>query len=275
VTALLLACLSQPFVSTAQTVAPLTGVIWQLHEGAPDMRGNWQRLGAHELLLQWLAVDGIAYIPGTGMRQSKRVPDWRRIAGEPWAARVIVGLSGRTSEEETRRSIAAMAEESLRIAALRLPFKVAGWYFPAEVDPTWKAAAVALPPVLERLPRPLWISAYDGTDRPPEEFAAWIASWLPRHVGVMFQDGVGLHVRSPERARGYVKALGTHLGTERVAMIAEAFRPLGPANAGGQKLRPATAAELKPQLAAYRGLRIYIFDGPHYLPEGVVDELVN
>jgi len=263
--AIALAC----FCSACGAPEPLaTGVIWQLHEQAPDAKGSWQRLGARELLVQWLAVDGVAYVPGTGMRSSARTPDWERISREPWAERVIVGLSGRSNEAQARRSLAAMAEESRRIASLSLPFRVAGWYFPAEVDPTWKEAAALMPQALEGLPRPLWISAYDGGSMRPADYAAWIASWLPRDVGVMFQDGVGLRLREPAHARAYVEALAERLGPGRVALIAEAFR------ADGGKMRPATAAELKPQLAAYRGLRIYIFDGPHYLPERVVSDLV-
>jgi hypothetical protein len=253
--------------ASAQPLA--SGVMWQLYEQAPDARGNWHKLGVRELFVQWLAVDGIAYVPGTGLRETSRMPDWRRVSREPWAEGVIAGLSGRTNEAQARRSLAAMAEESRRIASLKLPFRVSAWYFPAEVDPTWKEAASLMPIALERLPRPLWISAYDGGDTEPGKYAAWIASWLPRDVGVMFQDGVGLRLRTPASARGYVQALAAKLGAQRVAMIAEAFRT------EGGKMRPATAGELKPQLAAYRGLRIYIFDGPHYLPELVVNDLLS
>jgi hypothetical protein len=260
------------FALTAQAqtagLAPVTGVIWQLYEDAPDAKGAWHRLGASEFLIQWTAVDGIAYVPGIGLRQSRRVPDWRRIAREPWAARVIVGLSGRSDERETRRSLDAMLAESLRIARLEFPFRVSGWYFPAEVDPTWKNAPTALPPVLERLPRPLWISAYDGESIGAEEFAAWLALWLPRDVGVLFQDGVGVHVRGPAAARKYADALARRLGKARVGIIAEAFRE----HAGA--FRPATAAELKRQLALYHGYRLYLFDGPHYVSERVIEELL-
>lgn len=251
----------------AQATPPVAGVIWQLYENAPDAKGNWQRLGARELLIQWTAVDGIAYVPGTGQRESARLPDWRRIAREPWAERVIVGLSGRTDEKTTRRSLEAMLAESLALTRLSFPFKVSGWYFPAEIDPTWKEAPAALPPVLEKLPRPLWVSAYDGEGVGAAEFADWLASWLPGDVGVLFQDGVGVHARTAAVAREYFDALVQRLGHARVRLIAEAFRE----NAG--KFRPATAAELKEQLAAYRGLPIYLFDGPHYVPESVVREL--
>lgn len=245
----------------------IDGIVWQLHEGAPEARGSWQRLGARELILQWTAVDGIAYVPGTGLRDSRHMPDWRRIAAEPWAERVIVGLAGRTDEAETRRSLEPMVRESLRISRLAFPFRVAGWYFPAEVDPTWKDAPSALPPALERLPRPLWISAYDGEGVGARPFADWLASWLPANVGVLFQDGVGVRVRDAAAARRYADALVRRLGAARVAIIAEAFRE----EAG--KFRPATAAELRAQLPAYRGLSIYLFDGPHYVPERVVEEL--
>jgi hypothetical protein len=258
-----------PAVSRAQELPPVTGVIWQLYESAPDAKGTWHRLGARELLVQWTAVDGIAYVPGTRLRPSARMPDWRRIGSEPWAERVIVGLSGRTDEKETRRSLEAMLAESLVIAGLKFPFRVSGWYFPPEIDPTWKQAATQLPPILARLPRPLWISAYDGGNIGAKEFANWLASWLPADVGLLFQDGVGVHVRSAPVAREYADALVDRLGKARVAIIAEAFRT----HEG--KFRPATAAELKPQLAHYKGFRVYLFDGPHYVPEALVDELAG
>lgn len=247
---------------------PVTGVMWQLHEGAPHAKGSWHRLGARELLVQWMAVDGIAYVEGIGFKQSRRMPDWRRIAAEPWAERVIVGLSGRMEEAEARRSLDAMVAESLRIARLSFPFRVSGWYFPAEVDPTWKDAPQALPPRLQQLPRPLWISAYDGDGVGAGVFADWLASWLPEHVGVMFQDGVGVHVRSAATAREYAEALAGRLGRGRVAIIAEAFR------AQGGRFRPATAAELRQQLAAYGGFPLYLFDGPHYVSDQLVSELL-
>lgn len=250
-------------------LAPLRGVIWQPHEGAPQPDGAWQRLGAHELLIQWTAVDGVAFVPGTGLRESRRMPDWRRIAHEPWAERVIVGLSGRSDERQARRSLDAMLSESIAISRLRFPFRVSGWYFPAEVDPTWTAAPAALPPVLDRLPRPLWISAYDAESIGAAEFADWIASWLPRGVGVLFQDGVGLHVRSPAVARQYAEALAARLGKERTGIIVEAFRD------EQGKFRPATAGELRSQLAAYPGFSLYLFDGPHYVSDRLVDEVLG
>jgi hypothetical protein len=252
-----------------QALPPVTGVIWQLYEAAPDAKGTWHRLGARELLIQWTAVDGIAYFPGTGLRASKRMPDWQRIGTEPWAERVIVGLSGRSDEQETRRSLESMVAESLRISRLAFPFRVSGWYFPAEVDPTWREAPAVLPAQLERLPRPLWISAYDGESIGAAAFADWLAAWLPAHVGVLFQDGVGVHVRSPATAREYAEALGARLGKVRVAIIAEAFR------AEGKRFRPATAAELRAQLAAYGGFPLYLFDGPHYVSDRVVSELLR
>lgn len=262
-----LAAAIAPLFAQAQGLPPVTGIVWQLYESAPDAKGNWHRIGARELLIQWTAVDGIAYVPGTRLRRSARMPDWRRIASEPWAERIIVGLSGRTDEQTTRRSLEAMLQESLAITKLELPFRPVAWYFPAEVDPTWKDAPQALPPILARLPRPLWISAYDGDSIGADEFAEWLAKWLPTDVGVFFQDGVGVHVRTPEVARRYVDALAARLGKERVAVIAEAFRE------HDNKFRPASAAQLKSQLPAYRGYRIYLFDGPHYVPDGVVDEL--
>lgn len=254
-------------VASAQNRPNVRGVIWQLYEDAPDARGNWHLLGARDLFIQWTAVDGIAFIPGTAQRPAQTMPDWRRIAAEPWARRFMVGLSGRTSEEETRRSIPAMVAESIAIARGPLPFRADSWYFPAEVDPTWTDAPQILPAALAQLPRPLWISGYDGSSIGAEEYADWIASWLPEGVGFLFQDSVGIHIRGPAEARRYADALRRRLGRGRVRIIAEAFRP---APVG---FRPATPEELRPQLAAYSSYQIYLFDGPHYVPDDTVRAL--
>lgn len=253
--------------ASARTIPQVRGIVWQLHEDAPDARGNWHLIGARELLIQWTAVDGVGFVPGAGQRNAARMPDWRRIAGEPWARRFIVGLSGRTSEEETRRSIPAMVEESLAIARMNLPFRPDGWYFPAEVDTSWGEAPQVLPAALARLPRPLWISVYDARSIGAEEFAGWIAQWLPGDVGVFFQDSVGIYTREPGEARRYADALRRRLGRGRVRIIAEAFR------SSESGFRPATAQELAPQLAAYDGYQIYLFDGPHYVPDATVEAL--
>ena len=256
-----------PAVAAAE-LPPVAGFMWQLHENMADAKGNWHRLGARELIIQWVAVDGIAYVPGLKLRQSAHMHDWERIAREPWAERVIVGLSGRMDEQTTRRSLPAMLEESLQVTRLTFPFRVSGWYFPAEVDPIWKDAPRVLPPVLNKLPRPLWISVYDGEGIGAQKFAKWLASWLPADVNVLFQDGIGAHGRSVPMARQYADALSSELGKGRVAIMVEAFRPRN------GKFRPATATELRPQLAAFAGYRLYLFDGPHYVSDRVIDQLV-
>lgn len=88
-------------------------------------------------------------------------------------------------------------------------------------------------------------------------------------MGVFFQDGVGVHARTPEVARDYLVHLTRRLGPSRVRVIAEAFRP---APNGG--FRSATADEFLPQIDAYQAWPIYAFDGPHYLGDERVRELV-
>jgi len=136
-----------------------------------------------------------------------------------------------------------------------------------EIDPTWTEAP-RLAALLNRLPRPLWISVYDSANVGPREMAKGLATWLPTDVGVFFQDGVGVHAREAWVARHYANTLANELGRERVRIIAEAFRPR---QGGG--FRPATLEELKPQLAAYHGYPIYLFEGPRYVSGALVDEL--
>jgi hypothetical protein len=252
------------------TLPPVRGIVWQPDNAHADPRGDWDRLGAHELIVQWTAVDGIAFVDGTGLREAPHRPDWNRIAREPWARDVIVGLAGRFSEQAARSETAALLRESAQLTAAKLPVHVTGWYFPAELDPSWKTAATTLRPVLEALPKPLWISVYDRQNVGGAALADWLAAWLPHDVGVLLQDGCGEYAREARIARQYADQLAAKLGRNRVRIIAEAFRPMP-----GGTMRAATAAELRPQLDAYRGYPVYLFDGPHYVSAELVRELLS
>jgi hypothetical protein len=252
----------------AVQVPPIEGTVWQVYNENAAPRGNWDRLGASRLLIQWTAVDGIAFREGTNL-PSGNIPDWKRIAGEPWAREVILGLAGRFDEKGARADIAGLAETSAALAKLPTPLNVVGYYFPVEIDPTWTDAP-QLTALLNKLPRPLWISVYDSANVGPQELADGLLKWLPPDVGVFFQDGVGVHAREAWVARHYVTVLERGLGKGRVRVIAEAFRPKP-----GGGFRPATIDELRPQLAAYAGLPIYLFEAPLYVTPGLVDELVK
>jgi len=247
----------------------IAGIVWQPDNATVGIQGDWDTLGAHELLVQWTAVDGQSFLPESGLPEVPVLPDWARIAKEPWARDVIVGLAGFFSENRSRDNIEQLAVLSERMARVKTPLNVTGWYFPAEVDPSWSRAK-ELPALLARLPRPLWISVYDGANIGPEATAQWLKTWLPDDIGVFFQDGVGVYARTAPVARTYADALRDALGSRRVRIIAEAFRP----QVGGG-FRPASLAELKPQLSAYAGYPLYLFDGPHYLPPEVVKGLAR
>jgi len=258
-------------VSLAACKAPplVQGVVWQIDNQHVEPHGDWDRLGVTDLLIQWTEVDGTAFVGGTDEPQAPRLPDWPRIAAQPWASHVLVGLAGRYDERKARASAEQLIEQSLKLAAAAPPLHIDGWYFPVEVDPSWQDAR-SLAPLLNRLPRPLWISVYDRSNVGGKALAEWLDGWLPRDVGVLFQDGVGVYARTPQVARAYADALSAKLGETRVRIIAEAFRP-----DVGQSFRAATADELKPQLDAYRGYRTYLFDGPHYVSPELVDKLLK
>lgn len=245
----------------------IAGIVWQPDNATVGISGNWHTLGAHELLVQWTAVDGQAFVPDSGLPQVPVLPDWARISREPWAQDVIVGLAGYFSESRSRDNIEELATLSERLAKVKTPLNVTGWYFPAEVDPSWSRAR-ELPALLARLPRPLWISVYDGANIGPQATADWLKTWLPDDIGVFFQDGVGVYARTAPVARTYADALRRALGPNRVKIIVEAFRP----QVGGG-FRSATVDELKPQLAAYPGYPLYLFDGPHYVTPQLVNAL--
>lgn len=244
------------------------GVVWQPDASTTRPRGNWQQLGVHKLLVQWSIVDDQALVDGCGGTAMANPPDWSRIAAEPWAQDIILGLSGRFLETEARERMPALLDQSRCVAALTLPFKVSGWYFPVEIDPTWRDAAT-LAPILNQLPRPLWVSVYDNSNIGGAALADWLQGWLPPDVGIFFQDGVGLHVRSPAVAAEYMATLQQRFGAARVRLIGEAFRP-----ALGGGFRAASSAELAQQLRAYAGLQVYLFEGPRYVPQTTIDGLL-
>ncbi|NAO25163.1 hypothetical protein PsdCFBP2356_00880 [Pseudomonas syringae pv. dysoxyli] len=245
----------------------VVGIVWQPDNATVGISGNWDRLGARQLLVQWTAVDDQAFIPGTPMTSVPVLPDWTRIGKEPWAQEVILGLAGYFSETRSRDNIEQLAVLSAQLAKVKTPLNVTGWYFPAEVDPSWSRAK-ELPALLAKLPRPLWISVYDGANIGPAATADWLKTWLPDDIGVFFQDGVGVYARTAPVARTYADALRKRLGKNRVRIIVEAFRP----QVGGG-FRPATAAELKPQIAAFDGYPLYLFDGPHYVTPDLIKVL--
>ncbi|RMP27661.1 hypothetical protein [Pseudomonas coronafaciens] len=245
----------------------IVGIVWQPDNATVGISGDWDKLGARQLLVQWTAVDDQSFIPGAGLPTVPVVPDWSRIGKQPWAQEVILGLAGYFSENRSRDNIEQLALLSAQMAKAKTPLNVTGWYFPAEVDPSWSRAK-ELPALLAKLPRPLWISVYDGANIGPAATADWLKTWLPDDIGVFFQDGVGVYARTAPVARNYADALRKRLGKNRVRIIVEAFRP----QVGGG-FRSATAAELQPQIDAYDGYPLYLFDGPHYLTPELVEAL--
>lgn len=264
---------SASLLAGCQTLPPnvsqhVEGIVWQLDNDSVDARGNWHELGVKRLLIQWIAVDGISFLSDPGKALAPRLPDWQRIGGEPWAQEVILGLAGRFDESSARAEVANLIAESARLAKLPIPLNVVGWYFPVEVDSTWDGAK-SLAPLLAQLPRPLWISVYDRANIGAQPFARWLNTWLPTDVGVLFQDGVGVHARTAPVARQYADELLQQFGNKRVSIIAEAFRPKIE-----NGFRSATAQEIGEQLQAYRGLSVYLFDGPHYVSQSLVKEIL-
>ncbi|WP_460745960.1 alpha-amylase family protein [Microvirgula curvata] len=239
---------------------PVVGMVWQPDYPTRNPQGNWEQLGVRKLLVQWSAAGDYNFVDGCNSTTPiTDLPDWSRIAAEPWAQDVILGLAGDFDEPKARRSLELLVERSRCLAALMTPLRVSGWYFPVEADPTW-TGVTRLGPLLNQLPRPLWISVYDNSNIGADALADWLDTWLPADVGVFFQDGVGVYARDASVAMDYLKVLQRRLGKDRVRLIAEIFRP-----ALGGGFRAATADEMLPQLRAYTGEQVYLFEGPHYL----------
>ncbi len=250
-------------------LAQVEGIIWQPDNQTARPHGHWEQLGIKKLLVQWSIVDNYEFIPGCGTTPITPPTDWNRIAKEPWAQEVILGLAGGFNERQARTNLPALIDQSLCIAALPPPaaLNIKGWYFPVEIDPSWDNAPM-LAPLLNKLPRPLWVSVYDNSNIGATALGEWLQRWLPKDIGIFFQDGVGTEAREPRIAAVYAAALQRRFGAQHFRLIAETFRP---AEKGG--FRAATTAELIPQLQAYRGQQIYLFEGPHYISDETIQQL--
>ena len=55
-------------------IPPLAGTVWQIDNQTLDPRGSWQQMGATELLVQWTAVDGIAYVENGVVPTASHLP---------------------------------------------------------------------------------------------------------------------------------------------------------------------------------------------------------
>ncbi len=265
---LLAACALAAGVVDAREAARVDGIFWQPDAQTLRPQGDWHRLGARSLVVQWSQAGEVGFIAGCGTPLADAgLPDWERIAGEPWAHEVILGLAGDYDETRARDAVPALVERSHCVVANPPPVNVVAWYFPVEIDPGWTDAP-AMAAQLQALPRPLWVSVYDNHNVGGQALAAWLRGWLPEDVGVLFQDGVGLHTRQPRVALDYLADLRAALGSRRVRLVVEAFRP---DPAGG--FRAASTEELATQLRAYRGERVYLFEGPHYLDPAAVEAL--
>ena len=115
----------------------ISGVVWQPENAVIDPKGKWDQIGARQLLIQWTAVDNLAFVSGAGIPTVPKLPDWPRIATEPWAKEVILGLAGYFDETKARANLDELGALSERLAKLPTPLNVVGWYFPVEIDPTW------------------------------------------------------------------------------------------------------------------------------------------
>ena len=266
VVSLLLLALLSLLLSACSAPPHIAGTVWQPDNTTVNPKGHWHRLGAHQLLVQWTVVDDISFVGDCGTPAPEQ-PDWTRIKSEPWAQEIIVGLAGRFNEPAARADPEALLAASQCLTRRVWPFKVAGWYFPVEIDPTWQQAP-RMAAILNALPRPLWVSVYDNSNIGADTLADWLQTWLPQDVGIFFQDGVGVYAREPKTAVSYFHTLQRRLGKDRVRFIAEAFRPSEQDN-----FRPATIVELQQQLALYTDFPVILFEGPRYVSDETVTRL--
>ena len=259
-------------------IPPINGILWQALLNNIPLRRPWDTLGVGKTLIQWIAVDGYSFVPNPWIPTYNIHLDMDDLASHPFASEIILGTPGYFSEVTSRNSLPLMADLAAKFATMDWPDAVKGYYFPVEIDPTWADAHEKLGVVWDLLPRPLYISAYYGEGIDGEEAAIWLKSLIPPDVNLLFQDGCGAFNVPIALAKERLKQLEHHLGKERVQLIAEVFKP-NPNWDGtpGEYFLPLTADEYRYRIGSYTEIynegRLWVFDGPNYISNPLIDQL--
>lgn len=236
----------------------IDGVIWQPDLAYATPSGNWEAIGAHTLVVQWLVVDSVAWTRTAGFKQSPHMPNWSQLQQQPWARSLVLGLAANRDLDASRREVDTYTRQS-NIIAKSAPVRPLAWYASIEISPDWRDTD-AIKTYLSSLPRPLWVSIYGGYDMAAHQYVAWVKSWLPKKVHILFQDGVGVDRESISAARTKAQALIKAFGANRVSVVLEAF-----AITNGGQIHSASVWRIAAQLRAYHGMSVYVFAG-RYLP---------
>ena len=256
----------------------INGILWQMLLNNVPLRRPWDTLGAGKTLIQWIAVDDYSFVPNPWLPTYNVTLDMTDFASYPFANEIILGTPGYFSEVTSRNNIPKMADLAAKFATLEWPTNVKGFYFPVEIDPTWTNAKAVLGPVWDILPRPLYVSAYYGQGIDGEEAAKWLADLLPNDVHLMFQDGVGAFEFTLELAKERLHLLDKYLGKERVHLICEVFK-VNPDWEGvdGTYFIPLDPEEYTRRVSFYQDIyeegRLWVFDGPNYIKNSLIDSL--
>ena len=81
------------------------GIVWQIDNATARPAGDWNLMGVRQLLIQWVVVDDVAFVPDAGVPTAANMPDWARIGREPWAKDVVLGLAGYADENRARANV--------------------------------------------------------------------------------------------------------------------------------------------------------------------------
>lgn len=271
-------------VTRSVHVAHIDGIFWQTLNANVDYRSRWELLGVTGTMFQWVAVgttveEMASFLPNDLVsipNKYSKTLNISDVATYPWAEDIIIGLAGFWGESTSRANTALMTTWATEIASLSWPTNVSGYYFPLEIDPTWTDAPTVMQSVFSALPRPLYVSAYYGNNVNTAEAAAWLASFIPSDVTLLFQDGVGAFNVSVPEAAIRINQLIAAFPANKVEIILEAFR-VNPNYAGvdGTYFLPATANQILEQAASFSKLgKVWAFDGPSYITSKIIQEML-
>lgn len=238
-------------------------VFWQplLSEMAPS--GSWHRIGASGLIVQFGRAYDHASTPTLRIEWPFELGQNKR---EPWRQNLILGLVGDYQTETSRARLHDRIGDGIAFAQSHAHTAPHAWYFPVEYDPSWSLSEADVA-ALDRLPRPLAISAFAGVDwtARPQELATNLRRVVPEDAILLWQDGVGTGVRDIDGAANIIAALRQHFADDHLIIVAEAFRP----HPSGEGFIPAPIAGFADQIARYHSefpeLERAGFDGPTYL----------
>lgn len=206
----------------------VNGIVIQPTAGNLKTDRSWEVLGANKVLYPSLAVDGVSFVPTTRLPVRDSVLQFEYVEDHAYAKQIVVGLpaiSNLTRARAEVKNLAALGADF--VTKTPFPANKVGYHFPVTIGPEWVDAPKAMADVWSILPRPLYVTvAYTPDSTDPVKSAAWLKSFIPDDVTVIYRDGRGEYGYNKTKVSNDLAELRALFG-DKLEVMAEIYLKRG------------------------------------------------